>query len=499
MALSLVDELIASFERESQKLKRDLESLRRPQHLRPIYYRVVLTTRPFGLALCKTFDEKYLCVVLPESPSGQLGLRAGSEILSINSFAQKSEVIALLNEEYPQQKHHHFIWMYQFPKVQYLQDNTVMPITLYLKFDPLLILSENTERSEASQAVPPKEEQESKGGQESETSCNYWKQIQDDIYRWAVEQTYELWQVLATCNVYSMPAIQSRVIEQNIVSYYHTKANKQLVQQRLAQRESHSESNLKEMHEFIVQDEFYQKIGQIEKGTKIKVYAKAGAYLEIREPMEGWIKFRTDTETFCTKCEEKTQSEQELAVSTDAARPKLVDFKLFITKNYVSSLYESKEDGDGLADDGEYNVVQIIGKMRAQCQTKAIVLYFMGDIDFGHTFETQQSHLRTLINLEQKYASKAVKFILVRVCCVNNNIASTSKMAETLKMDNKELDQFVYARTRMETLKLYGLLNYDTGFFKYGLMLLNEQNEMVIHPKESMDFEKIEACIEKTC
>ena len=74
MALGLVDDLIGTFENESQKLKRDQEELKRAPHLRPVYYRILLTTRPFGLALCKTFDEKYLCVVLPESPSGQLGL-----------------------------------------------------------------------------------------------------------------------------------------------------------------------------------------------------------------------------------------------------------------------------------------------------------------------------------------------------------------------------------------------------------------------------------------
>eukprot|EP01083_Nonionella_stella_P276043 937758_1 len=100
MSLQLVDELLNTFKNESQKLKRDQEINNRAPHLRPFYYRVLLVTRPFGLALCKTFDEKYLCVVLPESPAGQLGLRAGSEILSINSFAQKSELIKLLNDEY---------------------------------------------------------------------------------------------------------------------------------------------------------------------------------------------------------------------------------------------------------------------------------------------------------------------------------------------------------------------------------------------------------------
>ena len=45
---------------------------------------------------------------------GCSGLRAGSELLSINSFAQKSEMINLLHSQYPDQRQHQFIWMYNF-------------------------------------------------------------------------------------------------------------------------------------------------------------------------------------------------------------------------------------------------------------------------------------------------------------------------------------------------------------------------------------------------
>lgn len=73
MALELIDELLSIIHRGTERWNREQEINRRPAHLRPIYYRVLLTSRPFGLALCKSFDEKYLCVVLPASPSGQLG------------------------------------------------------------------------------------------------------------------------------------------------------------------------------------------------------------------------------------------------------------------------------------------------------------------------------------------------------------------------------------------------------------------------------------------
>ena len=93
MALNLVDDLIGTFEHESQALKRDQEELKRPKHLRPVYYRVLLTTRPFGLALCKTFEEKYLCVVLPESPSGQLGLVIISMLLYPCTHSQENKFL----------------------------------------------------------------------------------------------------------------------------------------------------------------------------------------------------------------------------------------------------------------------------------------------------------------------------------------------------------------------------------------------------------------------
>ena len=274
--------------------------------------------------------------------------------------------------------------------------------------------------------------------------------------------------------------------------------------------------------------DYYLQRLEVEKGQKLKVYSKAGAYLKIREPFNGWIQFKTEgrneAKDYCIKCEE-----QDEILTSKASNDTLKmiakgkgDFTLYITKNYIENLKgisgvttkkknvnksgdndndnsEDDVDVDGdkeekkteeveLADDAEHNIVDIINACNKNSESdnnKMSILYFMGDVDFGHTFETQQTHLSQLINLENKYRNQA-NFIIIRVCCVNNDITS-NKIKERLKIGNKELTQFIYGRSRMEILRIYGLLHYDTGFFKYGLMLLNKENEIIIHPKENMD------------
>ena len=165
---------------------------------------------------------------------------------------------------------------------------------------------------------------------------------------------------------------------------------------------------------------------------------------------------------------------------------------MFITKNYIQDLNGikavNKNESVEMAEDAEYNIIDIMNacnNKNGKQLKKMTIIYFMGDIDFGHTFEIQSTHLSQLINLESKYGNLA-NFIIIRVCCVNNDIES-EKVRQKLKVGNKELSQFIYGRTRMEILKTYGLLHYDTGFFKYGLMFLNKNNKIIIHPKENMD------------
>ena len=296
----------------------------------------------------------------------------------------------------------------------------------------------------------------------------------------------------------------------------------------------------------------YTEIGEAEKGQKIKVFSKAGAYLEIREPLNGWIKFKTEGRgwkeamDYCIKCEQQDEISKTPKASKEDILKEISkgsgDFTLFITKNYIENLKgissvvkdkdgkdknketendkdkdkagdnnddDKNKDGDNendgdkdkdkeeeeekktdeveLAEDAEYNIMDLINACNKNSESgnKMSIIYFMGDVDFGHTFETQQTHLNQLINLENKYGKQA-NFIIIRVCCVNNDITS-DKVKEKLKIKNKELTQFIYGRSRMEILKIYGLLHYDTGFFKYGLMLLNKDNQIIIHPKENMD------------
>ena len=151
-----------------------------------------------------------------------------------------------------------------------------MPITLYLKYDPLVVLSENTEKSSTTDVTNgdnndndktttksnEDEKNENKDNDDDdntgkkEESCNYWRLLQDDIYRWAVDQRYEYWLCLEECDVYTMPAIQSPIIEENIITYYHNKENKKLIQQRLSNPQDKTE--LKCMQSFVVEDEYYK-------------------------------------------------------------------------------------------------------------------------------------------------------------------------------------------------------------------------------------------------
>merc|ERR1712013_519947 len=126
--------------------------------------------------------------------------------------------------------------------------------------------------------------------------------------------------------------------------------------------------------------------------------------------------------------------------------------------------------------------------------------YFMGDIAFGSTLECQQRHLKELSALWRKLRV-SVSVLVVRVCCVTSNLKAQS-VKERLK-ELKEVEGVVYGRARMDVLRKYGLLQFDAGFFKYGLMLLDRDSKVLIHPRESMDvqggelgaFAKAASCI----
>eukprot|EP00483_Globobulimina_turgida_P012342 UN12365 len=156
-------------------------------------------------------------------------------------------------------------------------------------------------------------------------------------------------------------------------------------------------TQIKTMNQFIVEDEYYKKIGEIEAGTKVKVYAKAGAYLEIREPINGWIKFKIEgeeeTKDYCVKCAEQDieRKENESIKELTLIDRNKGDFTLFITRNYLVNLVgikPIKTDSDNAElEDMEYNIIDVINAANLNGDgggnRKMCILYFMGDIDFG--------------------------------------------------------------------------------------------------------------------
>ena len=205
----------------------------------------------------------------------------------------------------------------------------------------------------------------------------------------------------------------------------------------------------------------------------------------MREPICGWIQFKKvgngQSIDYAMKCEESNDTESTKEKESDHKRLKKMSrgqgtFSLFITKHYAECLKGVELKGE----DGEYPVMDVIESLKKSF----CLLYFMGDIDFGHTFETQKKHLKALKNLQSKFGD-FVHVVVVRVCCVTSNIQSEAAK-ERLKLDGKEMEGVVYGRSRMDILKLYDLIHYDTGFFKYGLMLLDNDCNILVHPAESM-------------
>ena len=145
-----------------------------------------------------------------------------------------------------------FNLLFDTAKVQYLQDNAVMPITLYLKYDPLAVLSENCEKGPKTEGTEDEKQEESESTQES---CTHWKSLQDDIYRWAVDQQHEWWITVQDCDVMSMPPIQSTTIERNIVDYFAPMERRKQVQFQIAKVAT---EQLRTLDSFATEDEQYK-------------------------------------------------------------------------------------------------------------------------------------------------------------------------------------------------------------------------------------------------
>lgn len=197
-----------------------IEENGRESFLIPKYYTLCIESRPFGIALCKKFDENYLCVALPESPSGQLGLRNGSQILGIDQFIIDSNNYVLCNKKFPNYAHSWF-YMMGFDKINWL--TTHLPINFFLKFDPLQILSEGTKKDNI-------QKRKDELNERKEEECDFWRQMQDDIYRWAIDKKAEYWKIIdgnfhttggpKTLDIMSMTPIESKGVQKRLEERY---------------------------------------------------------------------------------------------------------------------------------------------------------------------------------------------------------------------------------------------------------------------------------------
>merc|ERR1712013_496742 len=126
-------------------------------------------------------------------------------------------------------------------------------------------------------------------------------------------------------------------------------------------------------------------------------FSKAGAYLEVREPMRGYIKFKEvtsgQTRDLCVKCKEQTSNENERANSDskNCDDSEFIDFEVFVTGDYVRecSFAEAflkeigKDSLEAIEDDSAYKVSDLV----SAALPRLTLVYFMGDIAFGSTLE----------------------------------------------------------------------------------------------------------------
>merc|ERR1719361_2979630 len=156
----------------------------------------------------------------------------------------------------------------------------------------------------------------------------------------------------------SMPPIQSRTVEGNISNYFSTAATRKMVNQSSKQRSN----ELRTLSSFVVEDEHYKKVGSVSKGQRLKVFAKAGAFIEVREPICGWIQFKKvgngQSMDYAMKCKESDDTESTNEKAADHQRLKKMardkgSFSIFMTKHYAKRLKGVEVKGD----DGEYEVM----------------------------------------------------------------------------------------------------------------------------------------------
>ena len=89
---------------------------------------------------------------------------------------------------------------------------------------------------------------------------------------------------------------------------------------------------------------------------------------------------------------------------------------------------------------------------------------------------------------------------MIRVLCLETEISNTKAilpiMVDGETLVTKDKSDMLICRAKMDILKQLNLFQYDSGFFKYGLLLLkscndgNKKYDIILHPKMSLDNNK---------
>ena len=167
-------------------------------HLSPYYYRCFYICRPFGLAICQRLNAQYICMVLPDSPRGRLGLRAGSKVLAYNDYIFDENDIPTLHQQFQETKSRNFT----INKGIIANLANCLPVTLYLKYDPIELLEKMDE------SIVNTNDNKIHG------NCNFFGLLHEETLRWAIDGKVEYFKInhAAGCGVYSSLPIQSGMI-----------------------------------------------------------------------------------------------------------------------------------------------------------------------------------------------------------------------------------------------------------------------------------------------
>eukprot|EP01084_Bolivina_argentea_P271059 461087_1 len=452
-------------------------------YLSPYYYRVFYISRPLGLAVCEKLETKYICMTMPNSPAGKLGLRAGSKLIAYNNYVFEEEDIKILNEQFAETQNKTFTVYKDVKRI--LMSNNCLPLTLYLKYDPIDLLEKIDE---------------SINNEANVNNCKFFHVLHNDTLQWAINGKVEYHKIVDIngSDVFSTLPIQSEFIQNNL----QNKINDLSI--------DHDDMNNVKWNEItsecIQYDDTYFKIGHLECGEILKVYGKAGCYMYCVQPLQGWIKF-VDTDNgndMVVKCDDNDFVEELQLTDMDAMMSidSKYHFKIAILTKYIRQnllceyLSNNFRDYESDEFDRYYNLMDILNAVENREKTMCFkVIYFM------HTYTmtfvtssktTQEKHIKRLMDITD---NKNVELIIITI---QHNVSGDYNAKLPIIVNGIELKGYIVARAGYDIFDKYDLTNQVTSF-RFGILMLGPNNQIFIKPKEVINdsiFRKIQYLIQ---